>query len=316
MGLRPAERYPELFSAAIQNLPVGGVAGPLRSAAGFHILKLALLQRFGADQRIVRGAVPSAKGARPCSNCRSSRPLTRPARALPRDPAALMSRTVRTVLFAPEDLALVKGDPEQRRRVSMTSLSHANPAGPQCVPTTTGSCGSATPAATAFQRSVPGVRVGGPSGRGSGYDAQAEPEAALGTPSTCGTTSWPRRRRCCCTPAAAAGDRRSRSGVRHGHDSASDARAVYRSSLGEAEAAALAAGEVPEPVLREAMLRRLTEVRSQGRGARSRAGGNLHRDDAWFSLVRRDAQRALCPAHGESWSFALGLRLAVPVAAP
>lgn len=40
MGLRPAERYPELFSAAIQNLPVGGVTGPLRSAAGFHILKL------------------------------------------------------------------------------------------------------------------------------------------------------------------------------------------------------------------------------------------------------------------------------------
>lgn len=40
MGLRPAERYPELFSAAVQNLPVGGVAGPLRSAAGFHILKV------------------------------------------------------------------------------------------------------------------------------------------------------------------------------------------------------------------------------------------------------------------------------------
>lgn len=40
MGLRPAERYPELFTTAVQNLPVGGVTGPLRSAAGFHILKL------------------------------------------------------------------------------------------------------------------------------------------------------------------------------------------------------------------------------------------------------------------------------------
>ena len=40
MGLRPAERYPELFAQAVQNLSIGGVAGPLRSAAGFHILKV------------------------------------------------------------------------------------------------------------------------------------------------------------------------------------------------------------------------------------------------------------------------------------
>jgi peptidyl-prolyl cis-trans isomerase SurA len=40
MGLRPAERYPELFATAVQSLSIGGVAGPLRSAAGFHILKV------------------------------------------------------------------------------------------------------------------------------------------------------------------------------------------------------------------------------------------------------------------------------------
>ncbi|GAB3361392.1 MULTISPECIES: peptidylprolyl isomerase [Giesbergeria] len=40
MGLRPADRYPELFTTAVQTLPVGGVVGPLRSAAGFHVLKL------------------------------------------------------------------------------------------------------------------------------------------------------------------------------------------------------------------------------------------------------------------------------------
>ena len=40
MGLRPADRYPELFATAVQTLPVGGIAGPLRSAAGFHILKV------------------------------------------------------------------------------------------------------------------------------------------------------------------------------------------------------------------------------------------------------------------------------------
>jgi len=40
MGLRPADRYPELFIQSTQSLPVGGIAGPIRSGAGFHILKV------------------------------------------------------------------------------------------------------------------------------------------------------------------------------------------------------------------------------------------------------------------------------------
>jgi peptidyl-prolyl cis-trans isomerase SurA len=40
MGMRPIARLPELFVQATRNLPVGGVAGPLRSAAGFHVLKV------------------------------------------------------------------------------------------------------------------------------------------------------------------------------------------------------------------------------------------------------------------------------------
>lgn len=40
MGLRSADRYPELFVQAVQKLPVNGIAGPVRSGAGFHILKL------------------------------------------------------------------------------------------------------------------------------------------------------------------------------------------------------------------------------------------------------------------------------------
>ena len=47
MGLRTADRYPELFINATQNLPVGGVAGPVRSGAGFHILKLVEKKRAG-----------------------------------------------------------------------------------------------------------------------------------------------------------------------------------------------------------------------------------------------------------------------------
>lgn len=40
MGLRPADRYPELFVNATGALAVGGIAGPVRSGAGFHVLKL------------------------------------------------------------------------------------------------------------------------------------------------------------------------------------------------------------------------------------------------------------------------------------
>ena len=40
IGLRNAERYPPLFVAATQNLRAGAIAGPVRSDAGFHILKV------------------------------------------------------------------------------------------------------------------------------------------------------------------------------------------------------------------------------------------------------------------------------------
>jgi peptidyl-prolyl cis-trans isomerase SurA len=40
MGLRSADRYPPLFVEATNNLRTGGIAGPLRSGAGFHVLKV------------------------------------------------------------------------------------------------------------------------------------------------------------------------------------------------------------------------------------------------------------------------------------
>ena len=43
MGLRPLDRYPELFVQATSALPVGGISNLVRSGAGFHILKV--LQR-------------------------------------------------------------------------------------------------------------------------------------------------------------------------------------------------------------------------------------------------------------------------------
>ncbi|NIC41608.1 peptidylprolyl isomerase, partial [Aquabacterium sp. A08] len=40
IGARPADRYPSLFVDATRSLAVGGVTGPVRSGAGFHILKV------------------------------------------------------------------------------------------------------------------------------------------------------------------------------------------------------------------------------------------------------------------------------------
>ena len=40
MGLQSAERYPTIFLEATKDLRAGGVAGPVRSGAGFHVLKV------------------------------------------------------------------------------------------------------------------------------------------------------------------------------------------------------------------------------------------------------------------------------------
>ena len=40
MGLRPTERYPSLFVDSTQNSKVGEITGPIRSGAGFHVLKV------------------------------------------------------------------------------------------------------------------------------------------------------------------------------------------------------------------------------------------------------------------------------------
>ena len=40
LGMRSLDRYPGLFVDAVQSLSVGAVTGPIRSGAGFHLLKL------------------------------------------------------------------------------------------------------------------------------------------------------------------------------------------------------------------------------------------------------------------------------------
>lgn len=40
LGLRKGDRYPPSFALAVQQVAEGGIAGPVRSGAGFHVLKL------------------------------------------------------------------------------------------------------------------------------------------------------------------------------------------------------------------------------------------------------------------------------------
>ena len=47
IGLRTVDRLPPLFVEATQKLPVGGIAGPLRSGAGFHVLKVVEKKQAG-----------------------------------------------------------------------------------------------------------------------------------------------------------------------------------------------------------------------------------------------------------------------------
>lgn len=48
LGLRPENQYPELFLEATQGQPIGSVVGPIRSGAGFHLLKVLERQEGGA----------------------------------------------------------------------------------------------------------------------------------------------------------------------------------------------------------------------------------------------------------------------------
>lgn len=53
MGLRTVDRYPPIFVDATQNLQAGGLAGPVRSGAGFHILKVIEKRQAGMPSALV-----------------------------------------------------------------------------------------------------------------------------------------------------------------------------------------------------------------------------------------------------------------------
>lgn len=53
IGMRSADRYPGIFIEATQSTPINGIAGPIRSSAGFHVLKLLAKSQPGASEAVV-----------------------------------------------------------------------------------------------------------------------------------------------------------------------------------------------------------------------------------------------------------------------
>jgi DNA replication and repair protein RecF len=273
------------------------------------------LVRFGTGQAIIRGAVVrdgrESMVELEINPGRSNRArLGRAPVARPRD----VLGTVRTVLFAPEDLALVKGDPSERRRFLDDLLVQRQPrwAGVRS------DYDKILRQRGALLKSAAPVLRKGRRGRGVGT-ARPRPgdppleesrEAALHT-----LDVWNEHLATVGSQLLYARLRLLRDllpdlGESYDAVSASQARATarYKSSLHEEVAERIASGKVPEiDELRQAMLDSLAAVR----GAEIERGISLvgpHRDDLVLTLGDLPAKGYA--SHGESWSFALGLKLA------
>ena len=269
------------------------------------------LVRFGAEQAVIRGAVMRAGretmlelelNPGRANRARLSRsPVSRPREVL---------GTLRTVLFAPEDLALVKGDPSERRRFLDDLLVARQPrwAGVRS------DYDKILKQRNALLKSAQPLLRKGSRRRPPSRPADEPPDDARATAlhtldvwndhlATVGSQLLYARLRLLrdLGPYLA----KAYDEVSAGQ---SDARVSYKSSLREGAAASLAAGEVPEiDALRAELLATLEDSRDKEieRGI-SLAGP--HRDDLVLSLGELPAKGYA--SHGESWSFALGLKLA------
>ena len=218
--------------------------------------------------------------------------------------------SLRTVLFAPEDLALVKGDPAGRRAFVDDLLVQRQPrwAGVRAdydkiLKQRNALLKSAAPvlrrgARRPSRNLAPGEPVD--EARASALQTLEVWDSHL---SEVGSQLLYARLRLLCD---------LRPHLSRAYDAvsagASNATLHYRASLPVEAAEAVSAGEVPDqPRLRELLLEAFSQVRAQEieRGI-SLAGP--HRDDIVLTLGELPAKGYA--SHGESWSFALGLKLA------
>jgi DNA replication and repair protein RecF len=267
------------------------------------------LVRFGTDQAVIRGVV--VRDGREtlielelnpgrANRARLGRsPMQRPREVL---------GTLRTVLFAPEDLALVKGDPSERRRFLDELLVSRQP---RWAAVRSDYDKVLRQRNALLKSAAPVLR------KGSRYRPRPGEEPADDARASALHTLdiWNEH-------LAGVGSQLLYARLRLLRDlgpylakaydevsaGQSDAKLSYRSSLREEVAAAIAAGEVPEiEQLRTEMLAALDEARPREveRGV-SLVGP--HRDDVLLTLGELPAKGYA--SHGESWSFALGLKLA------
>jgi DNA replication and repair protein RecF len=268
------------------------------------------LVRFGADRAVISAVV--VRHGRETSVQIEVNPgranraqLNRSPVPRPRD----ILGTLRTVLFAPEDLALVKGDPAERRRFLDELLVARQPrwAGVRAEYDRVLKQRNAL-----LKQGAPMMRKGGRARapRPGEEDAAHAKESVLHT-----LHVWD-------THLAQVGAQLLYARLRlardlapdltAAYDAVSDARSgatiSYRSSLHDQMAARIAAGEVPDIAeLEQAVVDTVAEVRD----AELDRGISLvgpHRDDLVLRLGDLPAKGYA--SHGESWSFALGLKLA------
>ncbi|WP_018157542.1 DNA replication/repair protein RecF [Demetria terragena] len=281
-------------------------AGYVATLSSHRVAQDGPLVRAGAEQAIIRAAVVRDQREQlveleinPGKANRAR--LGRAAATRPRD----ILGTLRTVLFAPEDLALVKGDPSVRRRFLDDLLVARQPRWAaaradydKIVRQRNALLKSATPL----------LRKG--SRRPVGGDVDAERESTLQT-----LEVWDEH-------LAEVGASLTYARLRLLHDlrpfladaygevsgGASAAAVTYRASVHEDLAAQIASGDVPE---RDDLARAMHETFGQVRTQEVERGVTLvgpHRDDLVLQLGDLPAKGYA--SHGESWSFALGLRLA------
>ena len=282
-------------------------AGYLASLSSHRVSQDGPLVRAGAERAIVRAAV--VRDGREQQLELEINPgkanrarLGRAAATRPRD----VLGTLRTVLFAPEDLALVKGDPGERRRFLDELLVARQPRWSAA----RSDYDKIVKQRNALLKSAMPLLRKGSRRRNPDADVDSELASALHTlevwdshlATVGGSLVYARLRLL----------RDLSPYLEKAYDEVSagrsQARVTYRSSLHEPVAERIAAGEVPE---QEEIVAAMHESFAQVRTQEVERGVTLvgpHRDDVVLQLGDLPAKGYA--SHGESWSFALGLRLA------
>ena len=329
-------------------------AGYLATLGSHRVAADTPLVRFGAQQAIIRGAVVregretlieleinSGRGGGSRNRARLNRsPVPRPREIL---------GNLRTVLFAPEDMALVKGDPSERRRFldellvarqprwagvradydkvlrqRNALLKSAAPVLRRRGARRTHGLSTGSPPPLSTEAVDKGGATDGVSDAGAGHSvgdvgATGKVRDAMATDGVSDALHtldvWNGQLARVGAQLLYARLRLTRdlgpyltSAYDEVSDTAADARIAYRSSLREEMSRAIAAGTVPEmDELHDELLASLEAVRVNEieRGI-SLVGP--HRDDLVLTLGPLPAKGYA--SHGESWSLALGLRLA------